>query len=250
VDFGGVRPRRQHLPVARHGFLETSLPQQQVGQAILCVDELLIERERALIALARLGEFFLLLEQIGQAAMRLGIVVPQRDGPPQMRSSLLEMPARAQSERQVEMTFRSAAVGSNGASEQLDRLFVVRGLQGDDAEQMQAVEMIALDCERVAAQALGRRNLPGAKLLERRGKQLRAQSSRGGSARGDAGAPALLFCRPPLFPIHGNTNALIASQCRPARSRPPIWRCRLADAFATPAANRPWPRSRDRRNAP
>jgi hypothetical protein len=44
--------------------------------------------------------------------------------------------------------------------------------------------------------------------------------------------------------------ALIVSQCRRARSRRPTWQCRLADAPSIPRASWPWPRSRDRRNAP
>src|SRR5262249_38928120 len=89
----------------------------------------------------------LLFEEIAEIDVSLSVVSPESDGPGVMNFGILQATERAQCKSDVVVKGRNPIVQRDRLSNQVHRQFIAASLMGNDAEQMQRLDVICIERE-------------------------------------------------------------------------------------------------------
>ena len=173
----------------------------------------------------RLAPFALRRERAGEIGVSVGVVRLQRDCASVVRDRVIHAAGSRQHQRHVVVELRIALLQGDRPADQFERGVVAFALMGKNAEAVEAVDVIGVERETVAIEALGLRETSRAMMPDREVEQMIGTRVRSTAHRWSAAAG------PPVLSTYGVIPGCASVVCRVPSPTAVCWsrRARQAD---------------------
>ena len=118
------------MAILGHRLVQFALSVERIGETVVHLGDVRLERQRLLILGHRLVQFALLSKEIAEIGVRVGVIRLEIDGPGVMNSGLFRATKRAQGQSNVIVKSGNPLVQGDRLANRVYRLVVAAPLMG------------------------------------------------------------------------------------------------------------------------